>query len=837
MQTTNPQLQLAYDFVQFTGCNVFLTGKAGTGKTTFLHNLRSQCFKRLIVVAPTGVAAINAGGVTIHSFFQLPFEPHIPSDGNRHSEGNDNAPNAYIHRFSREKINILKSLDLLVIDEISMVRADLLDGIDEVLRRYKDKYKPFGGVQLLMIGDLQQLAPVIKDDEWNILKRYYENGFFFSSKALQTTNYVSIELKHIYRQTDLNFIELLNKVRDNIMDAQTLEALNKRHIPGFEHGEQEGYITLTTHNYQAQELNETKLRKLSSEPQTFTAIVQGEFPEYSYPTEFELKLKVGAQVMFVKNDSSREKLYYNGKIGKIVSIEDEDTIMVECPGELDVIPVQRVEWENMRYAIDEHTKEISETVAGSFIQFPLKLAWAITIHKSQGLTFERAIIDARSAFAHGQVYVALSRCKTLDGMVLSTPITNSSIKSDGTVALFTRNVGENPPTDQQLTLSRFAYQQMLLEELIDFSGLQRQLNYCIKLAKEHSASIHQSITEAFDRMSSVLKVDLVEISGKFKAQVQQLLSKSPNLEENAPLQERVKKACVFFLEKLDSGVVSDLQHINIDIDNKAVRKTIADALSRFRESLAIKHECLKSCSQGFSVKEYLEVKAKSAIAKVEAKPLKKTFVESDSNPAENPLLYATLKSWRKERADAEGLPIFMVMPQKTMMDVVHFMPQTPVALLQIKGFGKKKVKEYGAEVIAMIKNYCTGQGIEVSDEVSNADGISEEELSPEKQKKPDTKLVSFELFKAGKTMSEIAMERSMAVSTIEGHIAHFVGTGELDVRQFVTDEKITMIAAYFSKAENSNLSPAKAALGDDVSYGELKFVLKYMEFQKDNVAS
>lgn len=831
MQVVNPQLKLAYDFVQYTGANIFLTGKAGTGKTTFLHNLRGRSFKRLIVVAPTGVAAINAGGVTIHSFFQLPFGPHIPAEHAGSSGETDNAASQHIQRFSREKINIIKSLDLLVIDEISMVRADLLDGIDEVLRRYKDRYKPFGGVQLLMIGDLQQLAPVIKDDEWNILKKYYENGFFFSSKALQKTNYVSIELKHIYRQSDSAFIELLNKVRDNNLDVQTLEALNKRHVPGFAQVEGEGYITLTTHNYQAQELNESKLRMLAAEPQSFTAIVQGEFPEYSYPTEFELTLKVGAQVMFVKNDSSREKLYYNGKIGKIVGIE-EDTVFVECPGEQAEIPVQRAEWENMKYTIEETTKEISESVAGSFIQFPLKLAWAITIHKSQGLTFERAIIDARSAFAHGQVYVALSRCKTFEGMVLSSPIVSQSVKSDGTVASFTKKVEENHPTDQQLIQSKYAYQQMLLEELIDFGTLQRRLNYCLKLANEHKASIHVSIIDTLGKMVDNIKTDLAAVSNKFKSQVQQLSSGNPNIEENVSLQERIRKASTFFIEKLKTGVVVELQNINLDIDNKAVRKSIQDALNRFREDVTVKHACLNAGLKGFNVKDYLEVKAKSSIEKVEVKTVEKTREEYNPNISGKPLLYARLKEWRKDKADDEGLPIYMGMPQKTLMDVIHFMPQSMAALLEIKGFGKKKVKKYGAEIIEIITGYSEENIVEISEELLDTSGISEDEPAPVKQKKPDTKLVSFELFKAGKTLTEIASERSMAVSTVEGHIAHFVGTGDLDVHQFVAEDKIAIIAEYFADNNNLNLGPAKAALGEDFSYGDLRFVLKYLEYQK-----
>ncbi|HKL33086.1 MAG TPA: AAA family ATPase, partial [Tangfeifania sp.] len=423
----NPQLQLARDFLSYTGDNIFLTGKAGTGKTTFLKNLKNHSPKRMVVVAPTGVAAINAGGVTIHSFFQLPFSPHVPG-APMQSEG--------IRRFSKNKINIIRSLDLLVIDEISMVRADMLDAIDEVLRRFKNRNKPFGGVQLLMIGDLQQLAPVVKEDDWNILRNYYETAFFFSSRALKNASFTGIELKHIFRQSDQDFIDLLNKVRDNDMDENDIRKLNRRYISNFNLPDEEDYITLTTHNYQANRINVNHLNKLTAKKHTFKCNVEDDFPESSYPADAVLEIKTGAQVMFLKNDTSPEKSYYNGKIGKVTGIDDNE-IEVLCPGETEPIIVERAVWENTKYKLNERTSEIEEDVVGKFVQFPLKLAWAITIHKSQGLTFEKAIIDAKQSFAHGQVYVALSRCKNLEGLVLSTPLDSASVINDETVIGFT----------------------------------------------------------------------------------------------------------------------------------------------------------------------------------------------------------------------------------------------------------------------------------------------------------------------------------------------------------------------------------------------------------------
>ena len=822
----NPQLQLAFDFVQYTGKNVFLTGKAGTGKTTFLHNLKKISPKRMIVVAPTGVAAINAGGVTIHSFFQMPFSPYVPKEqtGNEIvNKDGDKQDTTRIQKFGRDKINIIKSLDLLVIDEISMVRADLLDGIDEVLRRFKNRYKPFGGVQLLMIGDLQQLAPVIKEDEWNILKNFYDTVFFFSSKALQKTQYVSIELKHVYRQSDQAFIEILNKIRDNSLDPETLRELNKRHIAGFNPDESKGYITLTTHNIQAQEINKSKLNKLKGKAHVFTATVDGDFPEYSYPTDFELTLKTGAQVMFVKNDISREKLYYNGKIGIVTNFK-EDTIIVKCPDDLTEIPAQKLEWQNTKYSINAETKEIQETVAGSFWQYPLKLAWAITIHKSQGLTFEKAVIDANAAFAYGQVYVALSRCKTLEGLVLSTPISSRCIKSDPIVSAFTTEVEQNPPGNKLLNDSKNAFQGMLLEELFDFSPIQRRLGYCLKLMNENITSLHVSFRDTFERMNVSVKTEISEVAEKFKPQMEQLIVQQNSIEENVPLQERIKKACAYFAGKIESLVCEVLQNASVETDNKTVRKAIRDVMGRLSEESSIKLSCLKVCQAGFIIKDYLETRAKSAIEKPEPKRVRETAVESVPEYIVHPKLYAILKNWRNNKADELDVPVFFILPQKAMIALINKLPVSKVELRTIKGIGNKKIKQFGIEILELISAYCKENNIKIPMQ-------DIETSTPQNSKKPDTKQTSYDLLKAGKTISEIATERNMAVSTIEGHLAHFVGTGELDVHQFVTPEKTTLISDYFISSQSTLLTPAKIALGEQVSYGELRLVLKHLEYK------
>jgi energy-coupling factor transporter ATP-binding protein EcfA2 len=817
---SNPQLDLAFDFVQFTGQNLFLTGKAGTGKTTFLKNLKRLSPKRMVVVAPTGVAAINAGGITIHSFFQLSFGPQIPQDPDRPQPfgGNtEGASAASIKRFSREKINIIRSLDLLVIDEISMVRADVLDAIDEVLRRFRTRYKPFGGVQLLMIGDLQQLAPIVKDDEWEILKSYYDTSFFFSSRALKRSRFTGIELKHIFRQSDQQFIDLLNKVRDNRLDEATLKELNQRYLPGFNPDEKEGYITLTTHNYQSQQINSSKLERLKTAVSRFTAEVRGEFPEYSYPTDPELELKVGAQVMFVKNDPSPGKRFFNGKIGKVTDME-EDQIEVRCPGDDSAIYVERLEWQNTKYALNEVTQEIEEEVIGTFSQFPLKLAWAITIHKSQGLTFEKAIIDARASFAHGQVYVALSRCKSFEGLVLSTPIAIHSVKSDSTVVQFSEEVEQNQPGPAELELSRKEYLQQLLSELFDFKSVLRQLQYIQRLWEEHSAQLLGSLNFVVRGMVAPLQSEMIEVAVRFENQIKQLLAAGPNPEGNQQLQERVRKAAEFYYAKLEQLLEQPLAEATFESDNKAVRKSFNEATDKLQKEIQIKKICLDLCKNGFNTKLYLETRSKAAI---EVEETTRTRKKKDSPAAfsVNPDFYSQLKRWREEKAELLQVEIARVLAQKTLLEIVQTLPVTGKELKEVKGMGGVRMKQFGREILEMILAYREGHGMEVP-----AEAEKEAERAG-----MDSRQISYELFKNGLTIPEIARSRQMALSTIEAHLLNYVGNGEIPINRLVDQRKVKAIEECIELNNFRLLSDLKAKLGDAYSYSEIRFVLKYLE--------
>ena len=815
----NPQLQLASDFVRYTNKNIFLTGKAGTGKTTFLHNLKREAVKRMIIVAPTGVAAINAGGVTIHSFFQLPFGPQIPKRTGVVSDFEEPPVNAdkqsAQHKFSKEKVNIIRSIDLLVIDEISMVRADMLDAIDEVLRRYRDRYKPFGGVQLLMIGDLQQLAPIVKDSEWDLLRAYYDTVFFFSSLALRQTELVSIELKHIYRQSDERFIRILNQVRENRIDTETLAELNKRYIPNFEYDESERYITLTTHNNQAQSINSKKLDAIKEAPVRFTATVSGDFPEYSYPTDKELTLKQGAQVMFVKNDSSREKLYYNGKIGSIVDI-DEEVIWVQCPKEEDAIAVQRAEWQNFKFSIDPNTDEITESVIGSFIQYPLKLAWAITIHKSQGLTFERAIVDAQLSFASGQVYVALSRCKTLEGLVLRSPIQASSIKTDVTVDSFSRHVEENLPSEQQLAASKREYERLLLVDLFGFDHIGRMLGYTRKVAAEHAESTGDVLRNALAVVAERFRTEIADVAAKFQYQLSQFCAMPQEVETNEFLQERVIKGAGYFKEKVNAILVDELDSLAIDIDNKAVKKSIVDSIGRIENEVRQKLVCLEATQKGFKVADYLHTRAVSAIDK--AAP-KKDTPSKVSSEIVNPQLYLALKNWRNLKAEELNVPHYLIMPQKTLFEILDKLPTSVDALKRVKGFGEKKVRQFGSEIVQIVMDYCDDEGIDYSKAYK-----MEMPEEPKKQK-VDTKMETLRLFREGRSLQEIADERNFSRSTIEKHITDLIANDDVAVEALLAEERIDEITRCMREAKSRSVSELKAALGDGYSYAEIRFVL------------
>jgi hypothetical protein len=556
MNTTPSRAELAARFVNNTGKHVFLTGKAGTGKTTFLREIYANTYKQAVIGAPTGIAAINAGGATLHSLFQLPFGGFIPERGaTSQFVGNSklHTPESLIRELKMSDVRrkVIREMELLIIDEVSMLRADLLDAIDTIMRyvRFR-RNEPFGGVQVLFIGDLLQLPPVVNEGEWNVLKHYYESPFFFNAKVLREEQPVYLELDKIYRQGDDQFVRLLNNLRTNQVTTADAEILNSKVKPGFVPAPNENYIHLTTHNYQADQINRRELDKLPGTSRFFKADVQGTFSEYAYPIEAELELKPGAQIMFIKNDVTGAQRYFNGKIGVVAELE-ENKISVEFTDGSKPVTVDKYEWENKRYVVNEETGDIEEEIVGTFTHFPIKLAWAITVHKSQGLTFEKAIVDVGKAFAPGQVYVALSRLTSLDGLVLNSRVNFDSLHVDKHIHGYSVNQPEMTQLKNLLETESASYMQTFLIQSFDFTDLSGALR---KHLLSYEPGKRKSVKIAYMDWVEALYLDFQkekEVADRFLSQLRKIFDQTERLEL---LTERVTSAEIHF-----SGILKEYE--------------------------------------------------------------------------------------------------------------------------------------------------------------------------------------------------------------------------------------------------------------------------------------
>ncbi|MBP5515712.1 MAG: HRDC domain-containing protein [Bacteroidales bacterium] len=691
---SNPQIELARRYVEQTNVSVFLTGKAGTGKTTFLREVAAQCPKRHAIVAPTGVAAINAGGVTIHSFFQLPFDPYLPDVKDLVTEYQLPERRKSV---SKNKINIIRTLELLIIDEISMVRADLLDAIDMTLRRYRRSSRPFGGLQLLLIGDVHQLSPVVTENERPFIEKVYPSPYFFSSKALQKVSYVTIELTTVYRQQDKTFVDILNHVRDNNIDRDTLRVLNSR--VGVK---QKDAITLTTHNRQADAINLRHMKALNGESRCFEAKVKGNYPEKSYPCDKSLELKVGERVMFIKNDTSGGHRYYNGKLANVTGFiqTDDGTYIEVVDDDGDIIRVGREVWENLKYEMDPKTNEIVQELDGTFSQYPLQAAWAVTIHKAQGLTFDRVVIDAADAFAFGQVYVALSRCRSLEGLSLSSPITSSVAFDDDSVSQF---ISEQPTFEQTLESADDYERQYRIDKLMELFDINELVHWLDRLRGPYNKlkNIYpdklRSLGEQIDAV-----VDLQSVSERFKGQLMRLDVESQNV--------RARKGAEYYEKQLTLLNTKLTDILDIDIDNKETFKAIKEISDQLAEILSIKFACLHAVvKDGYSVAVVQHAKVDQLMAG-EMKTTRKKGKKQSGNEDFNADLATLLRRWRASKAKEEGLPPYMVLQQKALQSIATNMPQTPSQLKQQLGVGAKTIEKYGKEILDIVMDFiASGQ--------------------------------------------------------------------------------------------------------------------------------
>ena len=745
----NKKIQAARAFVRDTLSHIYLTGKAGTGKTTFLKSLHDFCPKQFMVAAPTGVAAVNAGGVTLHSFFQIPLGPFLPGQNDRPQD------NRRFFRFSKVKKQIINGLDLLVIDEISMVRADLLDALDGVLRRLRRDERPFGGVQLLLIGDLFQLPPVTKPEEWDLLSNYYASPYFFSSQALSRSELVTIELETVYRQSDPDFIRLLNAVRENRMDSHCTEILNRQVRPDTP---DQGYITLTTHNRKAESINSLKLARLPETARTLAAKVTGEFPSHAFPTGDQLILKPGAQVMFLRNDNSPDKNYFNGTIGQVTHV-GTDTVVVACRGSAGraagesasdpkdgpVVEVKPVDWENVTYKVNEEDKTIQQEVVGTFKQFPLKLAWAVTIHKSQGLTFDRAIVDAQDAFAHGQVYVALSRCTGLDGLVLTAPVPPNALGTDPVVVEF---MTRTAPPDQDLAaifrLARAACQKTLVLKCFDCSSFRRLFFYFLRLARDNRNLLRIPGLGEPDQMEANARDQVFQVSDRFQIQLNQLMANELLPETSEIVQERVKKASAWFGNTLDQVFGRLLEKGTVDTDNTALAKQVQNALDNLKREVRVKRAGILSCAQGFSTTAYLRAVSSQALADTPGTQSKSRSASSTTDYTEldiaHPDMFKALKEWRTRIAADQNVKAFQVAHQKVLVQIAVCLPRSKKALQALKGVGPATVESYGDELLAMVAAYCTEKKIpgDESPEPRLADPVAKKDSETGGKKAPGT---------------------------------------------------------------------------------------------------
>jgi HRDC domain./PIF1 helicase. len=811
MESSLEIYDLAREFAISTNRNIFLTGKAGTGKTTFLRKLKQETRKQVAVVAPTGVAAINAGGTTMHSFFQLPLMPFVPTNEGR---------KGFVEKIRMQNFRrkVIQELELLVIDEVSMVRADLLDAVDAVLRHIRHKNnEPFGGVQVLFIGDMFQLPPVVKDDEWQLLSNFYQSPYFFHSQVVMQQPPVYIEFGKIFRQTNMKFIGLLNEIRNDCLTPESLAVLQQRYKPEFLPPKDDTYIILTTHNNRADRINNEELLKVQEKSHFFEATISGDFPEKNFPAEQHLELKIGAKVMFIKNDAEKPSRFFNGKIGIVSGFED-DKILIKCPDNENIIELGKMSWENMRYTANSETHQIEEETLGTFVQYPLCLAWAITIHKSQGLTFDKAIIDAGFAFASGQVYVALSRCRSLEGLVLWSKINPSSITNDRIVVEHEKTKLPIAELEKQLDNSKNEFRLFVLKQLFDFRTAIGLISRLLNDVTEVKTSFNEETMPFLKNILLQLK-DIQDITEKFSNQLHNIFN-SATFNEDL-LTERLQAASEFFKSKL-ANCIESVSATPAQTDSRDNARDYDSLLANLYGFLEHKLDVLKKIKLPFEVENYFDVK--NSFRQSDFKPSSYARTGSKKISSKNPKLYFLLLELRNKLCEPENLPIYLVANSKTLLEMADYLPSTDSDLLNISGFGPAKVAKYGYEFLKIINKYAEENNLKTQMPEKA------EEKKKEKKEKGESFRVTLQMYRDGKNIAEIAKERNLAESTIGTHISKYVNTGELNINDFISAEKLEQATQRIKTSES--FGSVLELLSDILDKSQVAIFLGWQRAQK-----
>lgn len=667
---------------------IFITGKAGTGKTTLLHSLKSELSMNFIVTAPTSVAALNAGGTTLHSFFQIPFGPLVPSEG----ESIDTL------RFNPEKLSIMRKLEVLIIDEISMVRADVIDYLDCLLKAVKSNTLLFGGVRLILVGDLYQLPPVTKN-EWNLLSSYYKEPYFFESYAIKKRLPVVIELQTVHRQKDLVFVELLGALRDNTITDEQLAILNERHVP-YDMGQTDGYVTVTTHNYRVDQLNREKLAALPGETYQYKASVSGDFSSDVFPVDDLISLKVGAQIIMVKNDSSGDNQYFNGRAAKVINLTDTNIRVRFLSDGTEFDLVQEV-WQNVKYSADEQLGRITESNSGSFTQYPIKLGWAITVHKSQGLTYEKAIIEVSNSFTHGQAYVALSRCRTLSGLILNSPVVRSSIITDPTVVDFmnrTLPLSDQVPIDQLILEEQYLF----IQDILDFAFVRRYWSNAYAYLQENLV-VNEEMMALCLKLKNLISLELCDVADNFNRKEISVLDRTKPIISGHLIVDRLVRAASYFLPRLDVAIEGIFQIfdavIRFELDISGFLPDLNGLLvlltSRRKFFEAIGHKIFDIVRLRSLVTENIST----------FQALKRPAKDRKQIDVLNPELYQALANWRKSRSREKGVPEYILLSERSLALIANRLPKTVEQLAGIPGIGHAKAKDIAPAVLEEINRF------------------------------------------------------------------------------------------------------------------------------------